>query len=57
MALVTLPRAAAFNWAPLSRAAVRDELGLGDGVAFKLWYAATRYLVPIAILIIFWSVL
>jgi NSS family neurotransmitter:Na+ symporter len=44
------------GWA-LSRSAVRDELGLGDGVAFRLWYAATRYLVPIAILIIFWSVL
>jgi neurotransmitter:Na+ symporter, NSS family len=44
------------GWA-LSRNAVRDELGLGDGVAFRLWYAATRYLVPIAILIIFWSVL
>jgi NSS family neurotransmitter:Na+ symporter len=44
------------GWA-LSRDAVRDELGLGDGTAFRLWYAATRYLVPIAILIIFWSVL
>ena len=44
------------GWA-LSRQAVRDELGLGDGPAFRLWYAATRYLVPIAILIIFWSVL
>jgi neurotransmitter:Na+ symporter, NSS family len=44
------------GWA-LSRAAVRDELGLGDGIAFKLWYAATRYLVPVAILVIFYSVL
>jgi NSS family neurotransmitter:Na+ symporter len=44
------------GWA-LSRTAVRDELGLGDGPAFRLWYAATRYLVPVAILIIFWSVL
>jgi NSS family neurotransmitter:Na+ symporter len=44
------------GWA-LSRSAVRDELGLGDGAAFKLWYAATRYLVPLAILVIFWSVL
>lgn len=43
------------GWA-LSRSAVRDELGLGDGTAFKLWYAATRYLVPIAILVIFYSV-
>lgn len=44
------------GWA-LSREAVRDELGLGNGVAFKLWYAATRYLVPVAILVIFYSVL
>ncbi len=44
------------GWA-LSRRAVCDELGLGDGLAFRLWYAATRYLVPVAILIIFWSVL
>ena len=43
------------GWA-LSRSAVRDELGLGDGLAFKLWYAATRYLVPVAILVIFYSV-
>lgn len=41
----------------LSRSAVRDELGLGDGPAFRLWYAATRYLVPVAILVIFYSVL
>lgn len=44
------------GWA-LSRKAVCDELGLGDGTAFKLWYLATRYLVPVAILIIFYSVL
>ncbi len=43
------------GWA-LSRSAVRDELGLGDGTGFKLWYAATRYLVPVAILVIFYSV-
>jgi hypothetical protein len=30
---------------------------LGDGVGFRLWYAATRYLVPMAILVIFYSVL
>jgi len=41
----------------LSRSAVRDELGLGDGPAFRLWYAATRYLVPVAILVIFYSVI
>jgi NSS family neurotransmitter:Na+ symporter len=44
------------GWA-LSRRAVCEELGLGDGPAFRLWYATTRYLVPVAILVIFWSVL
>lgn len=44
------------GWA-LPRAAVRTELGLGDGLAFRLWYGATRYLVPVAILIIFYSIL
>jgi NSS family neurotransmitter:Na+ symporter len=41
----------------LSRNAVRDELGLGDGLAFRSWHMATRYLVPVAILIIFYSVI
>lgn len=41
----------------LSRHAVCEELGLGDGLAFKLWRAATRYLVPVAILVIFYSVI
>jgi NSS family neurotransmitter:Na+ symporter len=41
----------------LSRRAVCEELGLGDGLAFKLWYGATRYLVPLAILVIFYSVI
>jgi NSS family neurotransmitter:Na+ symporter len=41
----------------LTREAVREELGLGDGPAFRLWYAATRYLVPLAILVIFYSVI
>ena len=40
----------------LSRNAVRDELNLGDGLAFRLWHIATRYLVPVAILVIFYSV-
>ncbi len=44
------------GWA-MSRSAVRDELGLGNGWAFRLWYAATRYLVPVAILVIFYSVI
>jgi NSS family neurotransmitter:Na+ symporter len=44
------------GWA-LTRDAVCEELGLGDGMAFRLWYAATRYLVPVAILVIFYSVL
>ncbi|HEX7012550.1 MAG TPA: sodium-dependent transporter [Steroidobacteraceae bacterium] len=41
----------------LSREAVCRELGLGDGLAFRLWHAATRYVVPIAILVIFYSVI
>lgn len=44
------------GWA-LSKNAVREELGLGDGLAFKLWYATTRYLVPLAILVILYSVI
>jgi neurotransmitter:Na+ symporter, NSS family len=44
------------GWA-LPRAAVRDELGLGDGLAFRLWHIATRYLVPVAILVILYSIL
>ncbi|MDB5367807.1 MAG: sodium-dependent transporter [Rhodospirillales bacterium] len=41
----------------LSRTATRDELQLGDGVAFALWRGAVRWLVPVAIVIIFLSVL
>jgi NSS family neurotransmitter:Na+ symporter len=37
----------------LSREAVRRELGIGDGVAFKVWYVAVRYVVPAAIIVIF----
>ena len=36
------------GWA-LSREVVCRELGLGDGPAFRIWYAAVRYLVPLAI--------
>ena len=43
------------GWA-LSREAVRRELGLADGFAFSLWRALVRYVVPLAVLIIFLSV-
>ncbi len=42
------------GWA-LSQDVTRKELGL-DGLAFALWRALVRYLVPLAILIIFLSV-
>lgn len=43
------------GWA-LPRAAVREELGLGNGAAFHLWLGATRYLVPAVILLILYSI-
>jgi NSS family neurotransmitter:Na+ symporter len=43
------------GWA-LSREAVCKELGLGDGLAFTLWRGLVRYVVPLAIVIIFLSV-
>lgn len=43
------------GWA-LSRQATCKELGLGDGLAFKLWRGLVRYVVPLAIVIIFLSV-
>jgi NSS family neurotransmitter:Na+ symporter len=30
-----------------------DELDLGDGIAYKCWYFATRYIAPLGVLIIF----
>jgi NSS family neurotransmitter:Na+ symporter len=43
------------GWA-LSREATCKELGLGDGLAFILWRGLVRYVVPLAIVIIFLSV-
>jgi len=40
----------------LSREATRKELGLSDGLGFNLWRGLVRYVVPLAILIIFLSV-
>jgi NSS family neurotransmitter:Na+ symporter len=43
------------GWA-LSRAATSQELGFGDGPAFRLWRTLVRYVVPLAIVIIFLSI-
>jgi neurotransmitter:Na+ symporter, NSS family len=43
------------GWA-LSREATGKELGLGNGLAFNLWRGLVRYVVPLAIVIIFLSV-
>jgi neurotransmitter:Na+ symporter, NSS family len=43
------------GWA-LSREATCQELGLGSGLAFNLWRGLVRYVVPLAIVIIFLSV-
>ena len=43
------------GWA-LSREATCKELGLGTGLAFNLWRGLVRYVVPLAIVIIFLSV-
>jgi NSS family neurotransmitter:Na+ symporter len=43
------------GWA-LSREATCKELGLGAGLAFSLWRGLVRYVVPLAIVIIFLSV-
>ena len=43
------------GWA-LSREAACKELGMGDGLAFTLWRGLVRYVVPLAIVIIFLSV-
>jgi neurotransmitter:Na+ symporter, NSS family len=43
------------GWA-LSREAVCKELGMGGGVAFTLWRGLVRYVVPLAVVIIFLSV-
>ena len=43
------------GWA-LSRETTRKELGLGNGLAFNLWRGLVRYVVPLAIVVIFLSV-
>ena len=43
------------GWA-LSREAACKELGMGSGLAFSLWRGLVRYVVPLAIVIIFLSV-
>jgi neurotransmitter:Na+ symporter, NSS family len=43
------------GWA-LSQETTRKELGLGDGLAFNLWRGLVRYVVPLAIVVIFLSV-
>ena len=43
------------GWA-LSREATSRELGLGSGFAYNAWRALVRYVVPLAIVIIFLSV-
>ena len=37
----------------LPRATVCRELGIGNGVVFTIWYAAIRYVVPVAVLVVF----
>jgi NSS family neurotransmitter:Na+ symporter len=43
------------GWALSAQAACR-ELGLGDGLAFRAWRGLVRYVVPLAIVIIFLSI-
>lgn len=43
------------GWA-LSREATCVELGMGNGLAFTLWRGLVRYVVPLAIVVIFFSV-
>jgi NSS family neurotransmitter:Na+ symporter len=40
------------GWA-MSRRSVRDELGGRDGLAFRLWYLAIRYVAPLAVSLVF----
>jgi NSS family neurotransmitter:Na+ symporter len=36
----------------MSRQTVAQELGMGDGILFRCWRIAARYVVPVAILAI-----
>ena len=40
------------GWA-LGRDAVREELGLSDSGAFRLWHALLRYVTPVGVLVVF----
>jgi NSS family neurotransmitter:Na+ symporter len=33
-----------------------QELDMGDGVAYRLWYALVRYVTPVAVIIVFLNV-
>ena len=37
----------------MARASSVDELGMGDGKAYKYWYFAVRYIAPVGVLVIF----
>jgi neurotransmitter:Na+ symporter, NSS family len=43
------------GWA-LSRSAVSRELGIGTGLGFRLWYGTIRYLVPVALGVVFLAI-
>jgi len=34
----------------------QQELGMGDGPAFRLWYVLVRYVTPVAVLVVFFNV-
>ncbi len=40
----------------MSRSSVRDELGMGDGLAFRGYYFLVRYVTPLAVLVVFLQV-
>lgn len=41
----------------MSRRSCREELGLEDGVLFKVWYFMIRYVSPLAVLLVFLNVI
>ena len=40
------------GWAR-TRASVVDELGIGEGLRFRLWYLLVRFISPVALVIMF----
>jgi len=40
------------GWA-MTRASVVDELGIGEGLRFRLWYLLVRFISPVALVILF----